>query len=971
MVLRQFYKLLFLCVLCVLAPFSSLAQSIAISGRILSQETGEPLEFATICETQTRLWTVSDAQGSFILTHLPSGNNTLEVRIFGYRTKNIPFFLTKDTLGINILMCVESLKLDSVIVTATQVKGTSTSSYIIERSSLDHLQILNASDITALLPGGKTGGNLSLMSDQRIALRSQSSLEMGNQSFGTAIEVDGIRMQQNGQMSLSGSSTRTIAPSSIASIEVITGIPSVEYGDLSNGMVRIHTRQTQSPYIIEFITKPHTKVASLCKGWQLHSSHGNWGILNASLEHAQSVSNLTSPYTTYQRNVITLSYNRSASNNLRVSSTISGNIGGYNSKSDPDAFTDTWTRERDNMLRGKIGIDWQPDKNWISRMSIEVSGSFADQQNEAQTNTNTASAQPQIHVTEQGYHVASDYDSDPTASIILSPIGYWYRRSVTDNRPYSLTTHIKGEWNRLHEFQSQISLATHFKTGIHYEITGNDGRGLYYPDSQLAPTWRESRYDTMPSQHTLSAFVEEHLSLSLKHSYRVSLTCGLREDLTMVSASEYGTSSALSPRVSGRIESTDGSVFHQKQQQLSLFGGWGKSVKLPSMQVLYPSTSYSDQLAFAPGTTADGHTYYAFYTHPSRAIYNSNLRWQYSIQGEVGIEYRIRGTRVTLSGYRAKTLHPYLATMVFSPYSYRFTSQGDLQNSLIPSADREYSIDQESGIVTVSDRTGSYPDEVLSGTIRQSYLSNTKYVNGSSSLRMGLEWVIDFARIPVINTDIRIDGQLTRYKGIETTLVASRPSSTLTMANGQPYAYIGYYEGSTTPGNGQLTRQLNTNVTFTTHIPVVRLICSVRLEATFMNYSRRLQSHPLSDDGMYGTLYPIYYSTWDEPDKLLPYEEHLLKAKVQDPELYQELYRLVSYTNTDYFFKSNRISPYLCGNLNITKEIGDHISISFQATNFWNNTGTVYTSQTDRKSTLYGSGYIPSFYYGLSMRIKI
>ena len=55
----------------------------------------------------------------------------------------------------------------------------------------------------------------------------------------------------------------------------------------------------------------------------------------------------------------------------------------------------------------------------------------------------------------------------------------------------------------------------------------------------------------------------------------------------------------------------------------------------------------------------------------------------------------------------------------------------------------------------------------------------------------------------------------------------------------------------------------------------------------------------------------------------------------------------------------------------MTKEIGDHVSVSFYANNFFNNMSTVHSSQTGLETSLFSSSYIPSYYYGLSLRVKI
>jgi hypothetical protein len=66
----------------------------------------------------------------------------------------------------------------------------------------------------------------------------------------------------------------------------------------------------------------------------------------------------------------------------------------------------------------------------------------------------------------------------------------------------------------------------------------------------------------------------------------------------------------------------------------------------------------------------------------------------------------------------------------------------------------------------------------------------------------------------------------------------------------------------------------------------------------------------------------------------------------------------------------NRLSAYYSANLSVTKEIGDHVSVSFYANNFFQNMSKIYQSQTDLKTSLFASSYIPSYYYGLSLRVK-
>jgi hypothetical protein len=126
-----------------------------------------------------------------------------------------------------------------------------------------------------------------------------------------------------------------------------------------------------------------------------------------------------------------------------------------------------------------------------------------------------------------------------------------------------------------------------------------------------------------------------------------------------------------------------------------------------------------------------------------------------------------------------------------------------------------------------------------------------------------------------------------------------------------------------------------------------------------------------TSENQYVAVYPEYYSTWDNPSERIPFAETFLWAQDNDPVLFNDLSKLVVRSNYPYTMNPNRISSYYSANLSVTKEIGDHVSISFYANNFFNNMKTVHSSQTNLDTSLFSSGYIPSYYYGLSVRLKL
>lgn len=964
------------------------AKDYVLSGKVVDAGDGQPVEYASILIAESGLWAITDNKGTFTIKNVKAGKTTLTVQCLGYRKHTWPMAINRDVLDLTLRIQQESLKLEGVIITAKRIQDEATTSYTIGRTTLDNQQILNIGDLSTLLPGGKTV-NPSLINDNRLSLRSATQ-EKGNASFGTAIEVDGMRLDNNAVTGETMSaSTRTVSASNIESVEVVTGIPSVEYGDLSNGIVKVNTRKGKSPFIIEGKLNQHTHQIALNKGFDLG---GKLGILNTSLEHARSFSDAASPYTAYQRNILSLNYSNTFFQDvapLTLSVGVTGNIGGYNSEADPDEELDDYKKVRDNVVRGNIHLQWLPGKSWLTNISLSGTFSLTDRKSESYTSTASASTQPYIHTREEGYFIAD-----------LSPTGYWYVLGYNDSKPASWSVKLKAN-NNIRFSVAGKQWLSRLLVGVEYAGSKNYGRGTYYDDMRYTPTWREYRYDQLPAMNNMALYAEEKLSIPTTRLSTFELTAGLRDDVTLIGGSEYGTVSSLSPRVNSRY------IFWRRQRkrwinELVLHAGWGKSVKLPSFQVLYPSPSYADRLAFASTSTAENKSYYAYHTLPSQAMYNPDLQWQYTHQTDIGVEMDIKGTRINISAFHHKTFHSYMSTDIYTPMTYLYTPPSALNGVGISVENRRFSIDRQTGIVTVSDVTGTVADRQLTGTERSTYAVSNQYVNATPISRYGLEWIVDFAPIKALLTQIRLDGNYYYYKGIDDVLYADIPLGVNSnMTGNQLYQYVGYYRGSNVTStnysanaaiaNGSLSRQLNLNLTLTTHIPRIRLIVSARVESSLYNYRRQLSEfsdgtrgiilenssdyfgkpYDGSTENKYIALYPEYYSTWDNPDQLIPFAEKFLWAKDNDQTLYNDLAKLVVRSNYPYVMNPNRLSCYYSANLSVTKEIGDYVSVSFYANNFFNTMKKVHSSQTDLETSLFSSGYVPSYYYGLSLRLKI
>lgn len=984
--MNPIYKIITSILFCVLS-INTMAQD--LTGHVTSKADDKPIAYATVTLKENRLYAFTDEKGNYTIKNVPKGKYTAVFSCMGYASQTVVVMVNAGGATLNVRLAEDNLQLDEVQVVAHRKKDEITTSYTIDRKTLDNQQIMTLSDIAQLLPGGKSV-NPSLMNDSKLTLRS-GTLERGNASFGTAVEVDGIRLSNNAAMGETvGVSTRSVSASNIESVEVVPGIASVEYGDLTNGVVKVKTRRGSSPFIVEGSINQHTRQIALHKGVDLG---GNAGLLNFSIEHARSFLDAASPYTAYQRNVLSLRYmnvfmKKSLPLTLEVG--LNGSIGGYNSKADPDRSLDDYNKVKDNNVGGNIHLGWLLNKRWITNVDLTAAFTYADRLSESYTNESSNATQPYIHTLTEGYNIAEDYDKNPLANIILGPTGYWYLRGFNDSKPLNYSLKMKANWSKAFgKFRNRLLV------GGEWTSSKNRGRGTYYADMRYAPSWREYRYDALPSLNNIAIYAENKLSMDVNERQNAELTAGIREDITSVPGSEYGSVGSFSPRMNARY------VFRFGQNSwlnsMTLHAGWGRSVKLPSFQVLYPSPSYRDMLAFASTSDADNRSYYAYYTYPSMARYNANLQWQRADQWDLGVEWRTKIADVSLSFFHSKVSNPYMATDVYTPFTYKYTSPAMLQRSGIAVADRRFSIDPQTGIVTVSDASGVKSPVTLGYEERNTYVTNTRYVNADALQRYGLEWIVDFKQIKTLRTQVRLDGKYYHYKAQDETLFADVPAGLNTrQSDGRLYQYVGYYRGgaatttnytaNASASNGSVSGQVDLNATITTHIPKIRLIVALRLESSLYAFSRATSSRgyvvssgneyfgvPYDDKTENQTVivYPEYYSTWDAPDVLIPFAEKLRWAETNDRGLFNDLAQLVVRTNYPYTLNPNRLSAYWSANLSVTKEIGRHVSVSFYANNFFNTLSQVHSTQTGLETSLFGSGYVPSFYYGLSLRLKI
>lgn len=940
--LRQFLLMILLLVSADVMTAQQNRALFSISGKVVDAKTGEPVIGAAVNVEDTGIWAISDENGTFFLPDIRPGDYAVQFSCLGFVDKRLSFVVKKDIPNLTIKLDQNTLALNSVVVTAERDKEGMNTSLKFGANALNHLQMSNVTDISALLPGGKTV-NPDLTTDNAVSLRS-GGLAAGNAAFGTALEVDGVRVGNNASFgSMSGTGTRNISTENVQSIEVITGVPSAEYGDLNSGMVRINTRKGLTPWNITFAVNPRTYQASASKGIDLMK---NRGVLNVSAEWTRATQKLSSPYTSYTRRGFSASYSNTFKNVLKFEVGATGNIGGMNTKNDPDAYKGTWSKVRDNVLRANTSLTWLLRKSWITNLKLDASVNYNDNRSQDHAYGSSASMLPAVHSELAGYYLADRL-----------PVSY-FSDKVIDSKELDYAASLKYEW-----FKKSGKRLSKLKAGVQWKANGNVGEGEYYKDPSVAANgYRPRPYSQYPFMHNVAAYIEEDFTFPIgKTSLQIS--AGLRLENLFVKDTDYKNVSSLSPRFNAKWKISD---------NLSIRGGWGVSEKLPSFYILYPVQKYRDIQTF--GFSHDDSSSYVYYTQPYKMLFNENLKWQKNYNAEFGIEAYFLRTSVSLVGFFNKTKNPYTYQNIYTPFSYNIMS---VPSGYTVPDNPEIRVDSQTGQVYMRGSNEEFWTPMATKVTDKTFFESQMPGNGDDIYRTGAELIIDFPEIAPIRTKFRLDANYAYTHYIDNTLNWTyRTGWSHTSLSNRSYQYVGIYANGGESGtfNGKESHSLNANLTAITHIPEARIVITCRLEMSllsrFRNLSRyqgREYAYNVNADGVEsigGSIYDSNNYTAIRPVKYM--DENGDVHDFTDKEASDPAFaNLIIKSGNAYTFSQDGYGAYLSANLSVTKEIGDHVSLSFFANNFTNS--RMYVTA---KATGVSAIFTPAFYYGLTCRLK-
>lgn len=230
------------------------AQNSKVTGSVISSEDGLPVVGASVLVKGTAQGTITDVDGNFTLSNLPSTAKTLTVSFVGLRTAEVPI-----KPEMRIVLQSDAQNLDEVVVTAMGIsRDKKALGYAVQDVKSDKLNQAGNSSLAGALQGKISGVDIKPSSgmpgaSSQITIRGARSFSGDNTPL---YIIDGMAVtstpdintdiQNNGSVSGADFANRAvdIDPNDIESINILKGqAASALYGiRASNGVIIITTK---------------------------------------------------------------------------------------------------------------------------------------------------------------------------------------------------------------------------------------------------------------------------------------------------------------------------------------------------------------------------------------------------------------------------------------------------------------------------------------------------------------------------------------------------------------------------------------------------------------------------------------------------------------------------------------------------------------------------------------------------------
>ncbi|MBO4379378.1 MAG: TonB-dependent receptor plug domain-containing protein [Muribaculaceae bacterium] len=845
--MRVILTRLIITVAAVLSCLSAMGHTLRVT--VLDGAEDEPIVGASarLIRGEAKLASVSDADGVAIFTKV-GGTYELVVEFVGMSGYKQKVTISKDAEI--VVKLADGKALNEIVVTATESKGATSSSKI-GTEAMRHLQPSSISDVLELLPGGvstdpKMGEANIVHLRQAKPVSSSEDPDYSTDALGTSFVIDGVPVNTNADMqrvtpSQSGDNAdrstvgkgvdmRSISTDDIESIEVIRGIPSVEYGEITSGVVNIKRKEGVRNLEARFKADMQSRLFYVGKGFKMPAD--GWTV-NVSADYLDSKVDPRNTRENYKRVTGSLrsllkrpvgTFELSWNSSLNYSGTFERD------RNDPDLTinnTVDYYESNNNTFSFNNTLVFTPDKSrWLPTFTFTQGFSYAVSDIHREKTVASSRIYPLPVSMDEGPHYVG-----------YLPMLYLANLDV-EGRPMTAFARFAAQ------YRANTGILGHrLKGGVEWNFSKNYGNGQVYDIARPISAEMTSRprpFKDIPAENQLSAYVEDMMTMKLGE-HQLELMAGLRETQLMNLSSDYYLSwrPYIDPRVnfSWRLQPL---MVASQPMRFEFASGIGLHTKMPVAAYLFPDPIYRDfsQLNYYHNEeryrTMNVMTYVVDPTnYDLRAA--RNLKWE----ARIGADYR--GNSLSVTYFRENMTDGFRQSGFVERYVY---------NAYDASGFDPYAVDRAPTVEELP-----YVEEV-----RQR--AETQTTNGSRTLKQGVEYTFKTRRFPKLNTVITINGAWLRTVLDNSQALWYKPT---VVVDGKELQYVGLYDDT----DGSTYESFNTNIMFDTYVPELKLNFSIAMQNVWYTSSQR---HFL-------TGVPIYYL---DPDGVI---HKFTEESASDPQL--------------------------------------------------------------------------------------
>lgn len=934
-----------LCCLFFLSAITLHAQHKTAFRGVVRDAKGRGIEHVSVLLNGT-LHAVSDKTGAFVFYNIPEGEYAYTASCMGYEDAQGKVRFSNAAGEVwQFVMNALTLQLAEVTVTARQrAMGTVS---VIGQEAIRHLQPKSVADLLQLLPGALTV-NPSLNTVAQASLR-ETTVDANN-ALGTAVIIDGAPLSNDANLQVLSTSKaaanasnnadgmnqqttasrgvdlRAMSAENIERMEVIRGIPSVEYGNLTSGVVIVKTKRGKTPLEAKLKADPFSKLLYVGKGF----AWGRRATFNAGVDYSQSYPDTRRRYRGFDRITASAAYGTlwgaegAHPVSFNVSAAFYSNINQYKSDTQLRAMG-LWYRNEN--VGGRLAVNGDVKLNgFVTALDYDASVQFARMLDEHHSYVSNP----------DGVVTDSRIDGEAQARFLTHT---YTSRYTIEGMPYHLYFRLKA-----HKYiQLQTASFTDVKWGAEYTLDGNRGKGLSFdkatpPQALGTQTLRPRSYRDIPALGSFSTFLENNASVRLG-AQRLQLMTGVRTTALLLNESKARRASivVVEPRVNAEytfLSSQNNRMF----DKLSLTLGWGLANKMPPLLYLYPDNAYFDNQSLSyQGAGGVDESLAVMTTKVVSQTQNPALQPTRSTKFELGLNARVGKISGYVTFFREVNRREYgfdavpeflhyrayqvpvgATSLTYQPGNIQYTLGGNRQTA---------AVSMENEIATWN-----------------------KPANNRTSEKTGLEYAFNLGTCRRLATSLNIDGAWFHIRRQET-------STSLQYIN-KLYGYIGVLPA----GSGTVSERFNTNFRFITHLSALKMVFTTTLQVVWHEQTRSFYetkdgrtAYHLSADGTQYVVPPIgYYDRFGAFRQWLPGNE-------ADPAL-----QLLAARYLFAAFKADRVKPWALLNFRLTKELGKMAEVSFMANNFLNISRYHVNPHTLGRRELY-----PDLYFGAELKIKL